>query len=324
MEDSKRTDFIEGQRENDATPRSSPIVAKKRHYLDVENRNTIPKVLNLLHLIGALIQTAECIFLFAFSRNIHLKWLLFTHYPVAVEDSYAAVLGGVGVDNLYYARPETRLVSEVSVPWVTGTIVLLSALDHIFTITPYGRNLYNHGLSQNRATYRWLEYGISCSLMNMHMAQLVGVTDVHMILLIFVLSILIQYPAYIFEVVNGRARAEGHAYYWSPFFIGCLPYAAVWGVILTYYAESLAEVENQPQFVFPTIIAVFCLECLFPIVFVLQWLQMGIFKDYMVGEYTFMMLGVLAKSSLAWLTIVGSSKYAEGFREQEADDLFYN
>mmetsp|Transcript_32924 Transcript_32924/g.79654 ORF Transcript_32924/g.79654 Transcript_32924/m.79654 type:complete len:325 (+) Transcript_32924:87-1061(+) len=324
MEDSKRsTDYVEELRDNDAVRSSSRVNEKRKHYLEVENKNSIPKVLNLLHLIGALIQTAECIFLFAFSRNIHLKWLLFTHYPVAVEDSYAAVLGGVGADNLYYARPETRLVTEVSAPWVTGTIVLLSAIDHIFAIAPGGNHLYNHGLAQNRATYRWIEYGISCSLMNMHMAQLVGVTDVHMILMIFVLSILIQYPAYIFEVVNGKARADGYAYYWSPFFIGCLPYAAVWGVILTYYAQSLGEVEDQPGFVFPTIVAVFGLECLFPIVFVLQWMKIGIFRDYMVGEYTFMILGVIAKSSLAWLTIVGASKYAEGFRVENTDDLFY-
>lgn len=81
-----------------------PSETKKGHYLDCENKNKIPKVLNLLHLIGALLQSAECIFLFAFSRNIHLRWLLFTSYPVPVEDSYAAALGGVGADNLYYAR----------------------------------------------------------------------------------------------------------------------------------------------------------------------------------------------------------------------------
>ncbi|KAL3937167.1 MAG: hypothetical protein SGBAC_007651 [Bacillariaceae sp.] len=319
----KGIDYIEGQREKDGVQNSSPVNGKRKHYLDVDNKNSIPKVLNLLHLIGALIQTAECIFLFAFSRNIHLKWLLFTHYPVPVEDSYAAVLGGVGSENLYYARPESTLLTVVSAPWVTGTIVLLSALDHIFTIVPIGSSLYNSGLAQNRATYRWVEYGISCSLMNMHMAQLVGVTDVHMILLIFVLSILIQYPAYIFEVINGKARADGYSYYWSPLFIGCLPYAAVWGVILNYYAQSLAVVEDQPKFVFPTILAVFGLECLFPLVFVLQWMKIGIFREYMVGEYTFMILGVAAKSSLAWLTVVGASKYAEGFRAENGDDMFY-
>lgn len=216
------------------------------------------------------------------------------------------------------------MVTEVSAPWITGVIVLLSAVDHIFSITPGGRYLYNSSLAQNRATFRWLEYGVSCSLMNMHMAQLVGVTDVHMLLMIFVLSILIQYPAYIFEVINAKARADGYPMYWSPFWIGCLPFFAVWGVILTYYAESIGfNQDKQPGFVLPTIVAVFGLECLFPIVFALQWLKIGIFKDYVVGEFSFMALGIMAKSSLAWLTIIGSEKYAATIREQANDDLFY-
>mmetsp|Transcript_41142 Transcript_41142/g.99144 ORF Transcript_41142/g.99144 Transcript_41142/m.99144 type:complete len:330 (+) Transcript_41142:159-1148(+) len=294
------------------------------HYLEPQAKNEIPKVLAVLHLVGALLQTAEAIFLFAFSQNINLKWLLYTHYPVAVDNALASVIGGEGTDNVYFARPESKYYASFSVPWVTGAIVLLSAIDHIFAIIPGGRQLYEHHLARNKASFRWLEYAVSCSLMNMHISQLVGVTDVHTIVLIFVLSISIQYPAYIHEVVNAKARADGYAQYWSPFIFGCIPWIAIWGVIFSYYSESIARGEDPPSFVLPTVVAVFVLEGLFPILFVLQWMKVGIFKDYVVGEYGYMVLGLIAKSSLAWITLIGAEKYAESFQYEDDNDVFFN
>ncbi|CAJ1960462.1 unnamed protein product [Cylindrotheca closterium] len=297
------------------------------HYLEPRGLNEIPKVLNVLHIVGALVQTAEAIFLFAFASNINLKWLLYTNYPVAVDNALASQIGGEGTDNVYFARPESKYLTSFSVPWVTGAIVLLSAIDHIFAIMPGGRQLYEHHLARNKASFRWLEYAVSCSLMNMHISQLVGVTDVHIIILVFVLSISIQYPAYIHEVVNARAREEGFAQYWSPFIFGCIPWVAVWGVIFSYYHQSIATVgEDPPSFVLPTIVAVFVLEGLFPILFVLQWLKVGIFKNYVVGEYGYMILGLIAKSSLAWITLIGAEKYAESFQYEDEDmtDVFFS
>lgn len=160
--------------------------------------------------------------------------------------------------------------------------------------------------------------------MNMHISQLVGVTDIHMIILIFVLSISIQYPAYIHEVVNARARAEGLSQYWSPFIFGCLPWIAIWGVIFSYYSESIASGEDPPSFVLPTVVAVFVLESLFPILFILQWMKIGIFEDYMIGEYGYMVLGLIAKSSLAWITLIGAEKYAQSFQYDETTTDFFN
>ncbi|KAL3937628.1 MAG: hypothetical protein SGBAC_007302 [Bacillariaceae sp.] len=294
------------------------------HYLEPQSKNKIPKVLTVLHLVGALLQTSESIFLFAFSKNINLKWLLYTNYPVAVDNALAYTIGGEGTDNVYFARPDSKYLTSFSVPWVTGAIVLLSAIDHIFAIIPGGRQLYERHLAHSKASFRWLEYAVSCSLMNMHISQLVGVTDAHMIVLIFVLSISIQYPAYIHEVVNARARADGHAQYWSPFIFGCIPWIAVWGVIFSYYTQSIARGEDPPSFVLGTVVAVFVLEGLFPVLFVLQWMKIGIFEDYVMGEFGYMILGLIAKSSLAWITLIGAEKYAESFQYEAEDDLFFN
>ncbi|CAJ1931528.1 unnamed protein product [Cylindrotheca closterium] len=294
------------------------------HYLEPGQLNEIPKALNVFHLVGALLQTAEAIFLFAYSNNVNLKWLLYTNYPVAVDNALASAIGGEGTDNVYFARPDSRYLTSFSVPWVTGAIIGLSAIDHIFAIIPGGRARYEHDLARSKASYRWLEYSVSCSLMNMHISQLVGVTDVHMVILIFVLSISIQYPAYIHEVVNAKARADGFAQYWSPFVFGCIPWIAVWGVIFSYYSESIAAGEDPPSFVLPTVVAVFVLESLFPILFVLQWLKIGIFEDYIIGEYGYMILGLIAKSSLAWITLIGAEKYAESFQYEETTTDFFN
>lgn len=302
---------------------SSQDKTNAEHYLEVENRNEIPKALNLLHIVGALLQIPESIFLFAFSSNIHLKWLVFTNYPVPVDTDLAAEIGGEGNDNLFYAQPESKFITSLYVPWITGAIVLLSALDHIFTITPRGRQLYNYHLARNKSPFRWFEYAISCSLMNVHMTQMVGVTDLHIISLIFVLSISIQYPAYIFEVLNAKARNDGYGYYWSPFFFATIPYGAAWGVIASYYMQSVENGSDPPYFVFTTLVTVFTLEGLFPVLFVLQWLKIGPFENYINGEYGFIVLGIMAKSALAWITVVGSEEYFINLQlENESDNVF--
>lgn len=156
-------------------------INKSRHYLEVENKNKIPEILRLMHIVGALLQIPESIFLFAFSKNIHLKWLVFTNYPVPVDESTTATIRGEGSDNIFYAQPASTLIGSLYAPWITAVIVLLSAIDHIFTITPAGQRRYNYHLARNMSPYRWFEYAVSCSLMNVHMAQMVGVTDVHLI-----------------------------------------------------------------------------------------------------------------------------------------------
>lgn len=322
--DDDRTLATMKSRPRETDPNEQNEETTSSHYLEPQAKNEIPKVLTVLHLVGALLQTAEAIFLFAFSQNINLKWLLYTNYPVAVDNALAYEIGGEGTDNIYFARPEPKYLASFSVPWVTGAIVLLSAIDHIFAIVPGGRQLYEHHLARNKASFRWLEYAVSCSLMNMHISQLVGVTDVHTIVLIFVLSISIQYPAYIHEVVNARARADGYAQYWSPFIFGCIPWIAVWSVIFSYYSESIARGEDPPSFVLSTVVAVFVLEGLFPILFVLQWMKIGVFQDYIVGEYGYMILGLIAKSSLAWITLIGAEKYAESFQYEDDNDVFFN
>jgi hypothetical protein len=59
--------------------------------------------------------------------------------------------------------------------------------------------------------------------------------------------------------------------------------------------ETVSRGDQPPEFMFSTMISLFCVEMLFPILF--------IFQDYMMGEFGFIVLSFIVKSTLAWTTL---------------------
>jgi hypothetical protein len=67
--------------------------------------------------------------------------------------------------------------------------------------------------------------------------------------------------------------------------------------------ETVSRGDQPPEFMFSTMISLFCVEMLFPILFILQWTKIGIFQDYMMGEFGFIVLSFIVKFTLAWTTL---------------------
>lgn len=63
----------------------------------------------------------------------------------------------------------------------SGAFLLLSALDHLVVVLPRVNALYNRLLCRNRNPFRWAEYSVSAAIMSVMIAQLCGVTDIHLV-----------------------------------------------------------------------------------------------------------------------------------------------
>jgi hypothetical protein len=68
--------------------------------------------------------------------------------------------------------------------------------------------------------------------------------------------------------------------------------------------------DDPPAFVGTLVGGLFMLEMCFPICFVLQWKKIGVFRDYLIGEFGFIMLSFTAKTLLAWVTLAGANEYS--------------
>jgi hypothetical protein len=88
---------------------------------------------------------------------------------------------------------------------------------------------------------------------------------------------------------------------WSPFWFGCIAGAVPWIALAIYMAGPGSD---TPGFVYGVFVSLFVFFNLFALV---QWLQYrgretgkGRFADYLVGERTYLVLSLTAKSALAW------------------------
>lgn len=275
------------------------MAPKTPHYLEVEHKNKIPLWLAPCHLVAALFQGMQSLFLFAFASQTDLQWEVYTNYPSASDE----------LQDDIYATPDPKLIGTYPITWYAGLFILLSCIDHILCIVPRFREHYEYYIERHQSPMRWIEYSLSASLMRMHIAQVAGVTDAHILFLIFTMTHVALYFPALHEKMNAKARADGYEQNWTAFYCGTVPHMASWGVIFFYFFSGLNR-GDPPGFVVTIVMSLFVLDMSFPTCFVLQWRKVGIFQDYLVGEFGFIMLSFTTKTFLAWITLAGANGYS--------------
>ena len=268
---------------------------EKPHYMEIENLNQIPLWLAPCHLVAFLFQTMQTLFLFAFAAQVNLDWFLYVNFPGNSNS----------LSPNEYAMPVQREIAHYSIAWYSGAFIFLSAIDHLVCILPRFRRIHEYYIERHQSPIRWFEYCLSAPLMRVHIAQVAGVTDVHTLWCIFFIThTAIHFPN-LHEFLNAKARADGYKQNWLPIYFGVIPHLASWCVIFCYFFAGIKQ-GDPPAFVGSIVFTLFFLEALFPLCFYLQWCKVGIFRDYLVGEFGFIMLSFTAKTFLAWTTLAGA------------------
>lgn len=223
----------------------------------------------LLHLVQAGV-------LVALSNDLELPVLatFLTDDPVAQE--------GPG---------DPELIFSVRIGWIVAVFVLFAAVDHLLTAGPL-RGWYERKLDQRANTARWIEYSISSSLMVVLIAMLVGIWDLAALGAIFGLNTSMILFGLVMERREEPESADWTAY-WSGTFAGLVPWA-----LLGYYLLAADEV---PGFVYAIYVVQFVLFFSFALNMWLQYRQVGRWRDYVHGEYSYIVLSLAAKTLLAWL-----------------------
>lgn len=188
---------------NDALPNNEG--EKEPSFLEIKNKNKIPLWLAPCHLVAALFQCMQSLFLFAFSSQVDLKWFVYSNLPSSdVKD----------LEDDEYLKPYSHELGSYPITWYAGLFILLSGVDHILSILPPFRQHYEYNVERHQSPMRWVEFGLSAPLMRVHIAQVAGVTDVHTLFLIFFLAHTAIYFPSIHEKMNAKARADGYKQNW--------------------------------------------------------------------------------------------------------------
>ena len=274
------------------SPEESP---GKRHYLEIDNLNKIPLWLAPCNLVATLFQVLQAGFLFAFSSQIKMKWLIYTNYP-SVDTST------LGANE--YAKPDPHLLATYSITWYAGIFIIMNAIDHVLCVLPWTRPTYEYYIERSQNPIRWYEYGFSASLMRVTIAQLAGVTDIHLLVCIYFLTVCMIWFGIMHEKLNAKARADGYTQDWTPFWMSWVAQLVAWIIIFLYFFSGIKH-GAKSSFETTIVFLLFVLDAGFAVVFTLQWRKIGVFKDFMIGEFAFILLSFTAKSFLAWISFAG-------------------
>lgn len=196
------------------------------------------------------------------------------------------------------ARFESVTLFDFPIAIGVAIFSLLSALAHFWIVGPgFGR--YANDLANKRNIARWIEYAISSTLMIVLISLINAVWDVVALLAIAGVNISMILFGWLQEKYEEPGKGS-----LLPFWFGCIagifPWIAMF--LLLFSPGSTAE---APGFVYGIVISLFLFFNSFALVQWLQYKQIGKWKDYLVGERTYITLSFIAKSALAWQIFAG-------------------
>ncbi|MGH3477358.1 MAG: heliorhodopsin HeR [Nocardioidaceae bacterium] len=194
---------------------------------------------------------------------------------------------------------ETITLFDLRIAWAVAAFLFISAIAHLLIASPMAFSKYQRMLLNGRNYYRWVEYSLSASLMAVLIALLSGISDAAALIAIFGVNAAMIF----FGLLQERYERPGGSM--LPFWLGCVVGVFPWLSIGIYLAGIGTDVQ-APGFVYAIFISLFLFFMSFAVVQWLQYRQVGPWRDYLVGERSYVVLSLVAKSALAWQVFAGT------------------
>jgi len=198
--------------------------------------------------------------------------------------------------------PNPEILYELPFGPAVAVFLLLSAIAHFYLAT-VGYRRYVRNLEQGMNPVRFYEYALSSSLMIVLIGMLTGLWDLGAIILIFGINAMMNLFGIMMEMHNQHTTKTN----WTAFIYGCIAGIIPWIVIVVYFVAAVNSGDAKPPaFVYAIIPILFVFFNIFALNMVLQYKQVGRWKDYLFGERVYIILSLTAKTVLAWLIFAGT------------------
>lgn len=197
---------------------------------------------------------------------------------------------------------------EIEVGLLLVAFLAMSAIAHLLISTVLFDS-YIENLRAGKNPYRWIEYSVSASTMIVAIALLTGINDIGTLGAIFALTAVMNLMGWVMEEMNdvsGDGVLEMRDLNWRPFWIGSFAGVVPWVIILGSIWGTRQDFEAFPDFVVYVSIVTFVLFNIFAVNMWLQYKEVGPWSDYIFGEKMYIVLSLVAKSTLAWWVYTGA------------------
>ena len=223
-----------------------------------------------------------------------LVLLLANGFTLPVVATYMSGPPGVG-------EPLVESLFDVSIAWGVALFLFMSAAAHLLIATPGIYPWYLRNLERKRNYARWIEYSLSSSVMVVLIAMLTGIADIAALLAIAGVNA----SMILFGLLQEKYETPGQQVSWTAYWFGVLAGSIPW-IAIGWYLFSPGFEASPPGFVYGIFFSLFALFNVFAIVMVLQYRRVGRWANYVQGEYTYVLMSLVAKSALAWQVFGGT------------------
>lgn len=215
---------------------------------------------------------------------------------------------GNPAEGTFQIGPATQDVISIQIGPAVALFFAISAAAHFAVSLSFTFDWYKRNLEKKINIARWIEYSLSSSLMIVIIGMLVGILNVQELILLFALNATMIMFGWVMEIHNQTTKETN----WLSYVFGCFAGIVPWIVIFTYFIAAVrgydpGENGNPiPDFVYAIIIILFIFFNIFAVNMYLQYKRIGPWKNYLFGEASYIILSLLAKSTLAWLVWSGT------------------
>jgi len=185
-------------------------------------------------------------------------------------------------------------IGSIQTGWGVFAFMVISAGALLLAASPWIFPWYIRNLLQSRNYGRWIEYFFSSSIMIVLISQICGISDIAALLSIFGINACMI----LFGALQEKYEKPGKPS-WLPYLYGCFAGIIPWIAVFIYVAAPGVNA-SPPGFVYGIIVSLFVFFNCFAVNMVLQYKQVGRWRDYLFGEKVYIILSLTAKSLLAW------------------------
>jgi hypothetical protein len=129
---------------------------------------------------------------------------------------------------------------------------------------------------------------------------LFGVFDLGELIVVFLLNASMNLFGLLMEQINQYTKKIQ----WGAFIYGSIAGIGAW-IVVALHSLGNGDPSKTPWFVYAILISYFVFFNTFPVNMVLQYLKVGRWANYLYGEKVYVVLSLVAKTTLAWLVFSG-------------------
>jgi hypothetical protein len=197
--------------------------------------------------------------------------------------------------------PVENTIYELRVGLLVALFLLISTLDHLLMASPGVNRWYVKNLKNHINYARWYDYALSSSVMIVAIAMLSGVYDIAALIPLFALNATMNLFGLMMELHNQKTEKTN----WTAFIFGSFAGVVPWIVIFMYFIGA-TQGSTVPAFIYYILGSLTFFFLLFPLNMFLQYKKVSKWRDYLYGEYGYIVLSIVAKTALAWQVFGGT------------------